>query len=184
MFIYKITCLTNGKIYIGQTVKKVKSRFSEHLNSAFDKNEKSLLYMAMRKYGKENFIVEQLCSCKDKITLAKLEKHYIKKYNSQDRKVGYNLLSGGIGEFSKIWDVPEVRENMAKRIPWNRGKKNCQVPWNKGLTADIDSRVADNVKNMNSVASNWPEEKRAAKSKAMMGNGNYRNFLLQNKQQS
>ena len=34
MFIYKITCLKNNKIYIGQTTKTIEERFAQHKNAA------------------------------------------------------------------------------------------------------------------------------------------------------
>lgn len=65
-FIYKITNLINGKSYIGKTSFSIKKRFKEHQRDAFrDRNEKRPLYSAMRKYGIENFTVEQVEECPD-----------------------------------------------------------------------------------------------------------------------
>ena len=59
--IYKITNSINSKVYIGQTAYSLKKRFSEHINRA--KSEPSItrpLYNAIRKYGAENFIIEEI----------------------------------------------------------------------------------------------------------------------------
>lgn len=41
----------------------------------------------------------------------------------------------------------ETKQKMKGKIPWNKGKKGVQTPWNKGLTADADERVANNIEN-------------------------------------
>ena len=58
-YIYKITNDINQKIYIGKTEFSIEKRFKEHCCDAFrKKNEKRLLYAAMRKYGIEHFYIE------------------------------------------------------------------------------------------------------------------------------
>lgn len=86
--IYKTTCLINNKIYIGQ---------SKHNNDKYLGSGK-LLLKAIKKYGKENFTKEILVETEDtQYIIDELEIHYIKEYNSTDRKIGYNLHKGGFG---------------------------------------------------------------------------------------
>lgn len=60
-FIYKITNLINGKIYIGQTTCSIEDRWKEHLHSAKKSvSENRPLYRAINKYGKENFSIEKI----------------------------------------------------------------------------------------------------------------------------
>ena len=62
MFIYKITNIVNGKIYIGQVYNKsVKDRFKRHIKEANPKHP-IVLDRAIYKYGKENFVCEQIDS--------------------------------------------------------------------------------------------------------------------------
>ena len=56
--IYKITNTLNGDFYIGKTNRSVAERFSNHLS--LSKTGETHLYRAMRKYGKDNFVVETL----------------------------------------------------------------------------------------------------------------------------
>ena len=95
-YIYKIVNQINGKIYIGQTIRSVSLRFKEHLKLAtLEKNKKSLLYKAIVKYGKENFIVQTVEEC-DNNALDEREKYWISFYNSFLGD-GYNATSGGEG---------------------------------------------------------------------------------------
>ena len=55
--IYKITNTINGKVYIGQS-QNIAERWRAHRSRAFSedgKNERNLLYRAIRKYGLEIF---------------------------------------------------------------------------------------------------------------------------------
>ena len=89
-YIYKTTNLINGKIYIGQ---KKADHFlgPDYLGSGF------LLHKAINKYKKENFKVEILCECSDKLDLDAKERFYISLYNSQSPEIGYNIVEGGQG---------------------------------------------------------------------------------------
>lgn len=91
-FIYKITNLINGKVYIGQTSLTPEIRFNTH-KKCYKSNGCSKLYKAMRKYGKENFIVETICETNNPDAD---EKYWIKYYNSVE--LGYNISYGGEGE--------------------------------------------------------------------------------------
>ena len=57
MIIYCITNKINGKQYVGQTVRTEEERFKEHC-----RDKKMYISKAIRKYGKENFLVETIDS--------------------------------------------------------------------------------------------------------------------------
>ena len=61
-YIYKIENKVNGKLYIGQTINSIKKRFRKHLGQINSQNQCSALYSAIRKYGKENFIITEIVS--------------------------------------------------------------------------------------------------------------------------
>ena len=95
-YIYKITNQINGKIYIGKTNNTIQERFKEHCrDSQKNTEEKRPLYAAMRKYGIENFIVEQIEECSLEEVNEK-EKYWIEYYGSF--KNGYNATLGGDGK--------------------------------------------------------------------------------------
>lgn len=112
--IYKLT-FPNGKVYIGQTVQKLKNRLYRHCNESFrvkDSGFNTIKSRAIRKYM--TFEVEVLYQGED---LDYNEINYIKEYNSLNREFGYNLESGG--NLNKIVSE-ETREKISLA---NTGKK-------------------------------------------------------------
>lgn len=90
--IYKITSLTSGKIYIGQSV-DIRTRWRDHIKSALvTGNKTNLLYSAMSKEFPENFTFEILEEM-PRAQLNEREKYYIDFY--QSAKFGLNKTSGG-----------------------------------------------------------------------------------------
>lgn len=92
-YIYKITNLINGKVYIGQTSRNnPKTRFYEHLR-AYKKSQHRPLYRAMEKHGVENFSFDVL----EKTDFPmEREMFWIKETNSYGSR-GYNCSFGGEG---------------------------------------------------------------------------------------
>lgn len=113
--IYKATNILNNKSYIGQTVKTVEERKKEHFYMAFNKNEQTYFYNALRKYGKENFKWEILEENILKEQLNEREIFWINYYNTFNK--GYNLTKGGdstdnITKWRK--ENPELAKQSAK----------------------------------------------------------------------
>lgn len=97
--IYKAVNKINNKVYIGQTVKLLKIRIIEHINS----KDNCYFHKAIRKYGKDNFEWEIIEECESKAELDEMEFHYIKQYNSFGID-GYNLTFGGLGNSGRKFD--------------------------------------------------------------------------------
>ena len=80
--IYKITCINNGKTYIGKSV-DVANRWAEHIKSSLEIGSiaKNQLYTLMKEKGAENFTFELLEEVnKDK--LLERESYWIKFYET------------------------------------------------------------------------------------------------------
>lgn len=123
--IYKIES-PKGNIYIGQS-KNVKERLKRYKKLQCCKYQ-LLLYRSFLKYGVENHKFEILTLGNfTKKELNKLEKDYIKQYNSyrQDNIKGINLTTGGD---SVEFDI-SVREKMSKtRIrKFKEGQRNSKI---------------------------------------------------------
>ena len=95
MLIYKATNIQNNKVYIGQTVKSLSQRKSEHKHRFLYADTHTKFYNAIKKYGWDNFIWEVVEESIDwtQDELNSKEKYYIQLYNSIED--GYNTLSGG-----------------------------------------------------------------------------------------
>lgn len=91
--VYKITNKLNGKIYIGMS-KNLKNRWSA--NGIHYKQSKRF-YNAIQKYGWNNFNKEILVENLSFEEACNLEVETISKYNSRDKKIGYNIAEGGNG---------------------------------------------------------------------------------------
>lgn len=61
--IYSITCIINGKIYVGQTEGAIEDRWARHVYSA-KRNAHKPLYADILKYGREAFVLEKIQRCK------------------------------------------------------------------------------------------------------------------------
>lgn len=108
-YIYKIWNEENDKVYIGETLQALESRWQEHLYSS--KTLDTHLYRAMRKYGTDKFhieVVEQVSNDK----LYEREKYWIQYYDSVSN--GYNIRYGGEGNQSCILPLEEVEQLWQK----------------------------------------------------------------------
>ena len=161
-YIYKITNITNGKIYIGK-------HSTDDLNDGYMGSGK-IIKQAIKKYGIENFTKEYLVFCDKEDKLNWFEIFYIKKYGSTNSDIGYNISYGGDGllgiimteeQKKKISEklkgktfsaehrihISEVRKGMkfsdehrihiseskkGKRFSPNTEFKKGSEPWNKG----------------------------------------------------
>lgn len=93
--VYIITCLINGKQYVGQTIQDnpINRWKTGHLSSARGKS-RVLLHNAIRKYGAESFIFEIVGYAEDQEALNVLEDLLI-CLNKTLAPTGYNLRRGG-----------------------------------------------------------------------------------------
>lgn len=93
-YIYKIVNKINGNAYVGQTICDIKKRFREHKHASL--TESTYLYNAMRKYGRDNFTIEQIDTANSIDELNNKEIYWIKKLNTKTPN-GYNITDGGSG---------------------------------------------------------------------------------------
>lgn len=97
-FIYLIKNKENGKIYVGQTIGRVRQRWSCHCNP--NNRSNSLITKAIIKYGKDRFEILVLETIQDENKnnlidkLNMLEKSYIVALKSL-APYGYNIFHGG-----------------------------------------------------------------------------------------
>jgi group I intron endonuclease len=105
-FVYLITNSTNGKRYVGKTTKTIASRFRGHL-AAVKKGSASIFHRALRKYGKDAFVIEVLEETDNHVGA---ERRYIAQLRPE-----YNMTDGGEG-YSSIGWIWITNGEEAKRI--------------------------------------------------------------------
>lgn len=133
-YLYKITNLVNGKLYIGVTNNPTQRKYQHFSNS----KEGRLVNKAARKYGKDSFSFEVIC-VGSREYVYDLEQKAIELYNSDATKGhGYNLSVGGEGGrggvrgpiesraddkevFASGWWFPNKRTCL-KALNWGTGK--------------------------------------------------------------
>ena len=104
--LYKVTNTVNGKSYIGYTKNPLAWRWKRHCEGCW---RNSLIYHAIRKYGKNTFVVEELCQVSSKQDAWARERELIVSHGTF-MPSGYNMTFGGDGN-----DAPrskETRERM------------------------------------------------------------------------
>jgi group I intron endonuclease len=119
-FIYLITNLVNGKMYVGLTTRTILQRFHKHLLNARS-GEESSLYSAFRKYGESNFKIEPLCRVKSdsedglKKQLANMEEYYADQLGTYvwDVYPGYNMAVCGAQPTLGVKHTPEELRKMS-----------------------------------------------------------------------
>lgn len=139
MIIYKATNLINGMIYVGQTTKTLEERKKGHEKDAIRQDRPTVrFHNALLYYGYDNFKWEVLQECSTQEELDYWEDYYIKELNCLDKKVGYNLKSGGklgvvytdevkqkIGQHTKeVWKDPEKAARMREGL--RKGTETCK----------------------------------------------------------
>ena len=115
-YIYKITNLVNGKVYIGQTTVGFDLRYRGTIRNTHN----SHLKRAIEKYGEENFEIEkEFDLAYSRQDLDELEVYYIEKFSSSNSEYGYNKTTGG----EHYSPTQEVKEKISKA---NKGRKHSE----------------------------------------------------------
>ena len=124
-YIYKITNKMNNKIYIGQTNRTIEIRWKEHCRHL---NKNMPICRAIKKYGKSNFLVEELEECPNN-KLDEREQYWIKYFDSFNKENGYNATFGGqdngfimtnkISEVKKLWNEGYGQKQIVEKTKLN-----------------------------------------------------------------
>lgn len=120
--IYRAVNKINGKSYVGETIKNLSIRQTEHVYAAFKRNKNTKFCRALRKYGLENFnweILEEIENTDIKLLTEELDSkeiYYIERFDSI--KNGYNLTLGNpnkeggcVGIYNSQWKEILINED-------------------------------------------------------------------------
>ncbi len=141
--IYRITNSVNGLQYIGQTKNTVRYRWNQHCREARRRTVNHPLYNAIKKYGKESFIVDHIDTCNSADEANAMEVLLIRDCGTLSPH-GYNVMYGG-----RNGEMPEhVRRkisNARRGVPLSESHRQALT----GITHKIDP----------SNSSGWPKGK-------------------------
>ena len=94
--LYRITCLANNKVYIGQA-KDYNQRWRQHKAEAKKDEPSMIVNKAMKKYGIDNFQFDVIATCKTIEDANEVETLLVKQYESHiSTGKGYNVSNGGM----------------------------------------------------------------------------------------
>ena len=112
--IYMIKNIKNNKVYIGSSIHVYKRRRSHYSKLRKNEHYNRYLQFSWNKYKEENFKFETIQLNIKKEHLHLMERYYIRKYRSLDKKYGYNLCfpnTCGISGFTE-----HSKELLRKRV--------------------------------------------------------------------
>lgn len=129
--VYKHENLLNGKVYIGIT--------SRTLNDRARKNgycKSPHFWSAIQKYGWDNFSHEVLVDNLSKDEACILEREYISKYNSTDKRYGYNCSLGGESGNYGVKADEDLRNRLSEM---RMGEKNHN--YGKKMSEEVKDKI-------------------------------------------
>ena len=145
---YTVYCheFPNGKKYVGITSQELEYRW----NHGKGYESQVLVFRAIQCYGWENIQHKILAQDLSKDKAQELEKFYIQKYNTSNKRYGYNLTQGGEGHTG----YSPTLETRAKLSEANRGKKRtedfrkqCSVrAKNQVVSEETKKKISDSLK--------------------------------------
>lgn len=135
-YIYLITNLVNGKLYVGCTRVSIARRWAQHCSAA-RKGSSLAIHRAIRKYGVDNFKIEVLEVANTIELMLSAEIRWITSHNCIVPN-GYNLTMGGEGvDFT----VPAVREKLMQ----GAAKRRNDPEWHKACSKGARLRSANPI---------------------------------------
>lgn len=124
-YIYKLTCLKNGKGYIGAS-NSPKRRLVDH-KSRMRLGSQLPIHCAMRKYGIESFQLNVLYASPDKQhVFGTMESKFIQEEHTLISEFGYNLTEGGEGLRASYVRKPHTEETKEKMRLAQLGRRKSE----------------------------------------------------------
>jgi group I intron endonuclease len=163
MIIYKATNKINGKAYCGRSNKALDKRWDRHDYTAKRNTDNSKIHNAIRKYGKNNFILEVLCECDTWEILGIMETFYIIVHKTHWTEGGYNLTWGNDGISYGFKHSEKTKRKMSES---RKGELNHQ--YGKHLSEETKRKLSD--RNKGKIISKETKRKLSENhAKAMLG---------------
>lgn len=120
--VYKVTCLHDGRVYVGITVRTPPDRFRQHGDHAMSGRLDGPFHRAIRQHGRDGFLVETLFVAFSRRDAGWAEKLFVKQFDCVAPR-GFNLTHGG--EPDARWsDASRAKASASyKGRPWTDEKR-------------------------------------------------------------
>lgn len=141
--VYKITNKVTGKIYIGITNQGSGARYRHHWYESRI-GEPSPIHKSMAKYGEENFTLEIIDFAETYEELKEKEKFWIKKFNSTDRNIGYNLTEGGDGTFGRTHSE-ETKDKIRQKAIGRKASEETKKKMSETRTGKCSDKQKEHL---------------------------------------
>ena len=169
--LYIITNLINNKKYIGWTSRDPLKRYKEHQKTTKPKHQdRSIISIAIEKYGVENFKFEVIYQSMDYDHSKEMEQKFVLENNTLLENMGgwgYNIDKGGNGHKrsritiekhrQKILGKKQTEEHKKKRADAIRGENNGMYgkhedhPWyNRSHSEETKKKISESKKGQRS----------------------------------
>jgi group I intron endonuclease len=139
--IYAITCIANGKCYIGQSA-NINQRWKDHKSKLKrNKHYNKQLQLLYNEYGEQNITLTILEECSIE-ELDSRERYWIDYYGGVDSNANCNLESGGHKnkKYSQALKKLQSESHKGQHSSPETQFKKGQTPWNKGKKATDEAR--------------------------------------------
>jgi group I intron endonuclease len=145
--IYRATS-PDGKVYIGQTTKKLAIRKAAHSFRAKKGDARTPFQIALLEHGFSAFLWEQIDSAENQDELDRKEKHWIAYYQADKPEHGYNQNDGGV----HYTPSAETRQKMSKAV-----QKEKNHNFGKHFTDETRRKLSDVKKGENNPSAKLTE---------------------------
>lgn len=140
--IYRITS-PNGKVYIGQTSKKLKDRVRNGM--PYCRNE--LFAEDYKRYGWESFAVDVLCVVETKMEADNAEIKFIAEYDSTNPERGYNKSVGGAPCNKGLSEEEKRRRRQACSKRWEQNNRERFLEYRREYDSSEHRKAYHNTLN-------------------------------------
>ena len=152
-YIYLITNLINGKVYIGKTESTINQRWYTHRWRAnhLDRVEHPLVIdLAISKYGESSFEIKELDKDYSKEDLLMTEAYWIRFYDATNPDKGYNIdpMEKTIysDDFESIWEIRSDSDaEIQKKAKWQESLIK------KKIASDKENDFLEDLKKLSGV---------------------------------
>lgn len=173
--IYKITCIENGKVYIGQS-RNVIERIKDHKRRlANNTHDNKHLQNSWNKYSATKFKFEIIETCGASFEeLNEREIYWMNVFDSLNKDVGFNIASGGGNGYSLQGMTEEEKAEVYKKISATRSGKYSgenHPNYGKPMSEEQKDKIS---KSLSGEGSFFYGKKRKEHSEKMKGSKNPR----------